>query len=137
MFEFNEIMGKLKEYFDVKTNAEVARKLGIDYNMIKSWSTRKKVVIGTVIELLKDEPINLTWLIYVKGNMRIGESDDILNALSKIELVLEKDVDPKIIEQISDNKKMQDLLSLFKYAPDEFIEQIIQRLKEFKKLSEI
>ena len=137
MFEFNEIMGKLKEYFGVKTNAEVARKLGIDYNMIKSWSTRKKVVIGTVIELLKDEPINLTWLIYGKGNMRIGESDDILDALSKIELVLEKNIDPKIISLISEDEKLQKLVSLLPYATDEFIEQLIQRLTEFKKLSEI
>jgi len=137
MFEFNEIMGKLKEYFEVKTNAEVARKLDIDYNMVKSWSSRKKVVIGTVIELLKDEPINLTWLVYGKGNMKIGESDDILNALSKIELVLDKEIDSKIIEHISESEKLQELLSLLPYAPDEFTEQIIQRLKEFKNLSNI
>jgi len=69
--------------------------------------------------------------------MKIGESDDILNALSKIELVLDKEIDSKIIEHISESEKLQELLSLLPYAPDEFTEQIIQRLKEFKNLSYI
>jgi len=137
MFEFNTTMERLKEYFAVKTNADVARKLGIDYNQIKGWSTRKKVTVANLLEYLKDEPINLTWLVHGKGNMRIGESDDILNAITKIELAFEKDIDPKIIERISEDEKLQKLLSLLEYAPNEFLEQIISRLEEFKKLSEI
>jgi len=137
MFEFKTIMGRLRTYFDVKTNKEVVNKLDIDYNTMKGWGSRKKVAISTIIELLGDEPINLTWLIHGKGNMRIGESEEILDALSKIELVMQTEVDPKIIEQISESKQLQELLSLLNYAPDEFTEQIIQRLKEFKKLSDI
>jgi len=137
MFEYRVIMGRLCAYFDVKTNKEVAEKLGIDYNTIKGWGSRKKVAISTIVELLGDEPINLTWLIHGKGNMKIGESNDILSALSKIELVMNENMDPKIIEHISENKQLQELLSLLSYAPDDFIEQVIQRLKEFKKLSDI
>lgn len=137
MFDFQTIMGRLRTYFGIKTNKGVADKLGIEYNAMKGWGSRKKVAISTIIELLGDEPINLTWLIHGKGNMKIGESEEILDALSKIELVMQTEVDPKIIEQISESKQLQDLLSLVNYAPDEFIEQIIQRLKEFKKLSDI
>jgi hypothetical protein len=137
MFEFSKIMSRLRNYYGVKTNTEVASKLNIDYNTIKGWGSRKKVAISTIIELLGDEPINLTWLVHGKGNMKIGESDDILNALTKIELVLQKDIDPKIIDRISEDKNLQKLLSLLEYAPDEFIDQIISRLEEFKKLSEI
>ena len=137
MFNFQTIMGRLRTYFGIKTNKGVADKLGIEYNAMKGWGSRKKVAISTIIELLGDEPINLTWLIHGKGNMRIGESEEILDALSKIELVMQKKVDPKIIEQISEDEQLQELLSLLSYAPDDFIEQIIQRLKEMKKLSNI
>jgi len=137
MFEFNEIMGRLKTYYAASTNKEVAKKLAIDYNTMKGWGSRKKVAISTIIELLGDEPINLTWLIHGKGNMKIGESDEILDALSKIELVLEKNIDPKIISLISEDEKLQELVSLLPYATDEFTEQLIHRLEEFKKLSEI
>jgi len=137
MFEFRIIMSRLHTYFNVKTNKEVAEKLGIDYNTIKGWGSRKKVAISNIIELLKDEGISLTWLVHGKGNMRTGKDDDVLSALAKLELKMGKEIDPKIIEQISRDEQLQELLSLLSYAPDDFIEQIIQRLKEFKKLSNI
>ena len=137
MFEFQTIMSRLRTYLDAKTNKEVAEKLGIDYNTIKGWGSRKKVAISTIMELLEDEPIDFTWLIRGKGNMRIAEDPDIINSLSKVELAMQEEIDPQIISKISEDKQLQEMLSLLKYAPDDFIEQIIKRLKGFKKLSNI
>ena len=135
MFEFNKTMSRLRTYYSVKTNVELAKKLDIDYNTIKGWGSRKKVAIATILERLHGEPINITWLVTGKGEMRIGDSDEILDAMSKIQGALEGTLDPKIVSLISEDDKLQELVSLFPYATDEFIEQVIKRLKEFKSLS--
>ena len=137
MFEFDKTMGRLRTYFGVKTNTELSKKLNIDYNTIKGWGSRKKVAIATILESLQGEPINITWLVTGKGEMRIGDSDEILDALGKIQGALEGTLDPKIVSLIGEDNKIQELVSLLPYATDKFTEQVIERLKEFKKLSEI
>ena len=137
MFEFDETMGRLRTYHGVKTNTELAKKLDIDYNTVKGWGSRKKVAIATILERLQGEPINLTWLVTGKGEMRIGDSDEILDAMSKIQKALEGALDPKIVSLISEDDKLQELVSLLPYATVEFTEQVINRLKEFKNLSNI
>jgi len=119
MYEFNEIMGRLKQYFEVSTNKKVGELLDLDYNTLKSWSSKKKVVIQTLLVHLKDKDINITWLLTGKGSMRLN-NDDIA-----------------IADMIESNKDLQTIISLISYAPDEFVQQIIKRLEQFKEMSKI
>jgi len=137
MYEFNEIMGRLKEYFEVSTNKRVGELLGLDYNIIKSWSSRKKIVIETLLHSLRDKNININWLFTGNGNMKLSESEILLNDISKIESAFNNSIDPMLLEKIANNPELQRVINLLDYAPDEFISQIISRLEKFQELSEL
>ena len=137
MNDYKEIMERLKLYFEVSTYIKVAEKLDISYDTVKSWSSRKKVVVETLLQHLVDEPINLTWLLTGKGKMRLSESEVLLNDITKIESAFNSSIDPKLLDKISDSPKLQELIALLEFAPEEFLEQVIKRLKEFKNMSNI
>jgi len=137
MNNYKEIMERLKLYFEVSTYVKVAEKLDISYDTVKSWSSRKKVVIETLLEHLTDEPINITWLLTGKGTMRLSESEILLNDISKIESAFNSSIDPMLLNKIGESEKLQELIGLLEFSTDEFLEQVILRLKEFKNLSNI
>ena len=119
MYEFNEIMGRLKQYFEVSTNKKVAELLELDYNTLKSWGSKKKIVVQTLLTHLEGKDINITWLLTGKGSMRLS-NDDIA-----------------IADMIEKNTDLQKIIGLISYAPDEFVQQIIKRLEQFKEMSKI
>jgi len=137
MYKFNEIMGRLKEYFGVSTNKKVGELLNLDYNTIKSWSSRRKIVVETLLTALRGKNININWLFTGNGNMKLSESEILLNDISVIERAFNSSIDPMLLDKISKSENMQELINLLDYAPDGFLEQIIVRLKEFKEMSKI
>ncbi len=137
MNDYKEIMDRLKLYYNVSTYIKVAQKLDINYDTVKSWGSRKKIVVETLLQHLLNEPINITWLLTGKGNMKLSDSEQLLNDISKIEQVFNNSIDPILLDRISNNEDLQILIELLEYAPDAFIKQIILRLKKFKELSDI
>lgn len=137
MYEFNEVMSRLKLYFDVRTNTKVCELLGLEYNTIKSWSSRKKVVVETLLEKLSGEPININWLLTGTGSMKLSESEKLLNDISRIEKAFNSSIDPMLLDKISDSENLQEVITLLEYAPNEFIMQLLRRLREFKEMSNI
>ena len=63
MNDYRNIMDKLKIHFNVKSDRQVAEKLGINYNTVKTWSNRKKIPIDKLLEKLQNETIDLNWLL--------------------------------------------------------------------------
>jgi repressor LexA len=71
---FRDIFNKLKIYFDLKTDKEVALKLNINYNTIKTWNNRGKVPLEKLLTSLKDNDIDINWL--------LGGKEDNSNTIS-------------------------------------------------------
>ncbi|MGB3988506.1 MAG: helix-turn-helix domain-containing protein [Minisyncoccales bacterium] len=130
-------MERLKLYYGVSTYSDVAHKLNISYDTVKSWSSRKKVVTDTLLNCMRDEPINVNWLLYGDGKMKISELEQLEYDIEKIEQAFNNSLDPKILKSISESEHLQKLISLFAYAPEEFILQIIKRLEQFKEMSKV
>ncbi len=73
MNNFREIFDRLKQYYQVNKDKEVAEKLGVNYNTVKTWSTRGKIPLDSLVDRLQNETIDLNWLLTGKGSM-FGES---------------------------------------------------------------
>lgn len=50
MSNYHEIMDRLKLYYNVSTYKGVAEKLDLNYDTLKSWGSRKKIVIETLLD---------------------------------------------------------------------------------------
>jgi hypothetical protein len=137
MSEFREIFDRLKEYFGLSSDKDVADRIGLNQETMKSWSTRKKVVVKTLMEKMKDEPINFNWLFNGIGMPKISEADLLLSDISRMERAINCRLDAKLIEKISGNEKLVELVMLLPYAPGYLVDSLISRLKEIKRLSEI
>ena len=137
MNNYKEIMERLKLYYGVSTYSDVAQKLQISYDTVKSWSSRQKIVTDTLLHCMRDEPVNINWLLYGGGKMRLSELEQLEYDIEKIEQAFNNALDPKILKNISENENLQKLISLFPYAPEEFIAQLIKRLEQFKELSRV
>lgn len=118
MSDFNEDLNKLKKLFQVKTDVDLAKKLSISLHTVRSWKERKilpekyKIIGSTGVYKSKT------------GVQFINSNDNIIISLKKEDFK-------------NDQKEVEQLLSLLKYAPKEFLLQIIERLREFEKLSRL
>ena len=76
-------MDRLKTYFKLNSDRQVAEKLGINYNTIKTWGNRKKIPMDTLLNKLQNETIDLNWLLTGEGEMYKNEKI-IINAPNNI-----------------------------------------------------
>jgi len=130
-------MERLKLYYGVSTYSDVAQKLQISYDTVKSWSSRQKIVTDTLLHCMRDEPVNINWLLYGDGKMRLSELEQLEYDIEKIEHAFNNTLDPKILKNISESQTMQKLISLLPYASEEFLLQVIKRLEQLKELSQV
>lgn len=71
-----------------------------------------------------DESVSIDWLVSGVGSMELQSADQTLNEISLLSGLLSNNQSVKIVE-------------LLPYAPKEFIDQVINRLEEFKRLSQL
>lgn len=69
--------------------------------------------------------------------MRLSESEELLYDISRVEHLFSNNIDPELLKRIGEDKELQRLIMLLKYAPNEFISQITERLEQFKMLSKV
>jgi hypothetical protein len=136
--DFKSVFDRLKQYFGLSSNKKVCEKIGLNYETMKSWSTRKKVVVETLMDLMKDEPINYNWLLNGIGDPRISEADRLLDDISKMAWSLNNSpIDVELIKKLGEHSHIVELIELLPYAPDEFIINVLERLRKFKELSKL
>jgi len=82
MNNFREIMDRLRQYYDVKSDKKVAEKLGINYNTVKTWSGRKTIPIKTLLNSIQNESIDTNWLLY--GSKGTEKTSQIINGDNNI-----------------------------------------------------
>ncbi|MFH0710151.1 MAG: helix-turn-helix domain-containing protein [Pseudomonadota bacterium] len=138
MSNYKEIMDRLKLYYGVKTYKEVAKKLAISYDTVKSWGNRDKVVIETLLECMQHEPVSVDWLLRGIGKMHIKSIEAQIQEMNdENNMMLSPEEDGHLRKISEDLNNINYIRELLQYAPKPFIEQLITRLEEFKKLSEL
>jgi len=144
MNDFREIFNRLKLIYGVSTDKKIAEKLEINYNTVKTWSSRGKIPIETLLESIHDETINLNWLLTGKGSMHLQDDIHVAdishnhnsgiivsNNSGNISVSINKD-------DFKDNSAdIEELISLLRYAPKSFILKINEKLRAFRDLSQI
>jgi len=117
---------------------DFAHELGITQNSYTHYINGTREIPSNISKLIRNKySVSIDWLLTGNGNMKLSESEILLNDISKIELAFNSSIDPLLLEKISNSTKMQELINLLEYAPDKFIEQIIVRLKEFQEMAKI
>lgn len=104
---------------ECKTDTALARALGVDKNTVSVWKKRNEIPINVLKKVSKNENISLDWLLSGVGEMEITSSDEQFQ---------------KILAKNDLKRKVYNLLD---FAPKPFVEQLIIRLEEFKRLSDI
>jgi len=115
---------RLKKVFRVKTDVALAERLGKDKNTVSVWRRRKSIPLDVFRKVSVDESVSIDWLESGVGSMELQSADQTLNEIGLISGLL------------SDNRSIR-IVELLPYAPKEFIDQVISRLEEFKKLSQL
>ncbi len=119
----HEQMERLKKVFGVHTDKAVGYKLDKDKNTVSGWKKRG-IPLDVLRKVSVDESVSLDWLVSGVGSMELQSADQTLNEISLISGLL------------SDNRSIR-IVELLPHAPKEFIDQVISRLEEFKKLSQL
>lgn len=88
------VLDRIKEFYSLKGNAELARFLGVAPNTITNWYKRVTFDIDAIFT--KCEDVNYNWLLTGKGPMLKEEKED-------IQILHHPKVPEKIVEQQSIN----------------------------------
>jgi hypothetical protein len=115
---------RLKKVFRVKTDVALAERLGKDKNTVSVWRRRKSIPLDVFRKVSVDESVSIDWLVSGVGSMELQSAEQTLNEISLISGLL------------SDNRSVK-IVELLPYAPKEFIDQVISRLEEFKRLTQL
>lgn len=128
---------RLKKVYGKETDTALADAMHISKNTISGWKNREAIPMSVLSRVAHKEGIHIEWLLTGKGKMHTTDFDLFECDISKIEQAFNNALDPKILKNISENENLQKLISLFPYAPEEFIAQLIKRLEQFKELSQV
>lgn len=128
---------RLKKVYDKKTDTALADAMNISKNTISGWKNRGVIPMSVLSKVAQNESIYIEWLLTGKGKMHTTDYDLLEYDIEKIEQAFNNSLDPKILKSISESEHLQKLISLFAYAPEEFILQIIKRLEQFKEMSKV
>lgn len=137
MQEVHNQIERLKEVYRVKTDTALAKAVNSTKNTISGWKKRNAIPVSFLNKVAQKEGLYLEWLLTGRGKMKFTELELLEYDIEKIEQAFNNSLDPKILKSISESEHLQKLISLFAYAPEEFILQIIKRLEQFKEMSKV
>jgi len=86
MYDVKELINRLKDTANLKTNVELAGALNISYNTLNTWIKRGKLPQDVIIEFAKKFDISLDYLIF-----------------GKLEQVIQEDREQNLLENIVEN----------------------------------
>lgn len=121
MNEVHMQIERLKKVYGVRTDVALADAMKKDKNTIGSWKKRGAVPDQALKMAALEESVSMEWL-------KSGEG--------KMELVGAEDIDKLgVIGGLLSDERSVRIVQLLPYAPKAFIDQMIERLEEFKRLS--
>lgn len=128
---------RLKKVYGKETDTALADAMHISKNTISGWKNRDAIPLSVLNKVAQNEHVHIEWLLSGKGKIYTTDHDLLEHDISKIEQIFNNTLDPKILKNISESESLQKLVSLFPYAPEEFVVQLIKRLEQFKELSQV
>ncbi len=73
-FQIEKILDRLKIFYNVKSNKELADKLKVKYNTLTTWIQRNKIPFELLTQLTQNENLSFDWLLTGKGEMFLNQS---------------------------------------------------------------
>jgi transcriptional regulator with XRE-family HTH domain len=91
--EVVEILKRVKQAKNIKTDADLAKFLHVKQNTLSMWKSRNKMPYKLLITMCEKENINLSWLFTGRGEMfiqpdRVREEKPIYTASPTVEKIL-------------------------------------------------
>jgi len=73
--EFNEILERMERYSPeiIKSDAEVARVLGVNRTTPSTWRAREKLPLEAIVDYAKKKEINIHWLLTGEGEPSVSQ----------------------------------------------------------------
>lgn len=115
---------RLKKIYNLKTDTALAERIGKDKNTVSVWKRRQSIPLEVLKRISDEENISMEWLVSGTGAMKKVTAGEALDTISMMEGLFSDDRSVRIVK-------------LLRYAPKEFVDQIIERLEEFKRLSQL
>lgn len=115
---------RMKQVYHVHTDKAVGDKLGKDKNTISGWKKRGNVPTDVFRKIAHEENVSMDWLESGSGSMRLMSIDEVIDTTDMLGALF------------ADERSIQ-IVKLLRYAPREFIDKMVERLQEYKRLSDI
>lgn len=85
------IIERLKVFFNYKDNIQLCERLNIKYNTLNTWLQRNKIPHDLLVDLAQANNISLNWLFFGIGKISLSSSDDENNhGMGKFEVILDE-----------------------------------------------
>lgn len=133
MIDTKEIMERLKIVLDAKTQNEIAHYFQVSKKTVSEWKNGNTAIpYQRLLTLAENRGVSLNWLFYGVGSRTI-ESSTVNGVLNKqigdnnsfyIQLDKPASADEK--------EELKTIASYLNYAPPAYIEQVLEKLKQFK-----
>ena len=135
-----EIIGRLKQHYAVENNKELALRIGVSYDTLNTWIKRKKIPLEKIHEIVQNEHLSYNWFFTGEENHK--------NSISEIEIKGDNNISTigngsttvngnMSINTVSVNPNIDEISELLRFAPNEFLDTIKDRLKKFRDLTRL
>jgi len=118
----------IRNTFGLNTQQDLADVLGCSLGKIKAYEqgTTKRFKPADIMILKEKYNLNQEWLEFGTGEMILTSSQKLLKDIEDMSFALNENI----------SSYVKEIVPLLPYASQAYLEQVIQKLKEFKKLSE-
>ncbi|MBE2189010.1 MAG: helix-turn-helix domain-containing protein [Candidatus Kapabacteria bacterium] len=102
IFNVAEIFERLKDYYSIRTDTDLAKFFGINLSTLSAWKHRNTFDFEQIYTFCEENSINLQWVLTGDGEPReeITQNADLADVLSKI-----KHLDKEIVRNNEANKQ--------------------------------
>ena len=140
--DLKEITKRLLAHYELSDNKELCKKLNWKYDTYNTWINRRSVPYAHLVNIVQNESLSMDWLLFGQEQVKLDISNEKKN-INNGNIVMNGNGnfisgDIKVNESDFDTKnKVKEVFGLMKYAPPGFIDNIKNKLLEFKKFSEL
>ena len=118
----------IRNTFGLNTQQDLADVLGCSLGKVKAYEqgTTKRFKPADIMILKEKYNLNQEWLEFGTGEMILTSSQKLLKDIEDMSFALNENI----------SSYVKEIVPLLPYASQAYLEQVIQKLKEFKKISE-
>lgn len=85
MKNLNDILNRLKEKLEIKTDTELAERLNLSSGVISNWKAREKIPYNEIFSICEKENIDIKYIFYNKSIEKVNNFKEKLSkAIEKL-----------------------------------------------------